>query len=367
MSNDATPSWPTKIRGAIQVTHGLGEAIRGSLGATDIHRDTYTSSDEITQRGRHEIAVGLARMRGIPTAVHPAPVYNRRQSYPVHQYPPERSTSLWGGRQRALSARRQAENPPTASDPFEKYYEHPHVADQDHDPGFAGLGAGIDPSTRKLDADNAQMRPAFLAHRAAPEAATMQAAYPVPAQPHPAYGNSNSVGDTPRFNFWPAAEHDAPAPPQYVQPPTRAYAQEQATLAPPPNHRRRRSLSLMLDRTRNTLRLKNKGKGKQSMTASDLSDNVSDAEADPSARSVSAPATPFRQSRPPHQHESALETAGYDVLSYDAKDAYPQWPSEAEMRASMQATGSPSGSRSYSRRYHDRGRLEPVRNWEARK
>jgi hypothetical protein len=64
----------------------------------------------------------------------------------------------------------------------------------------------------------------------------------------------------------------------------------------------------------------------------------------------SAPATP-----PPHRHESVLEHAGYDVLSYDAKDVYPHWPTEEETRRAQ-------GSRS---RGPNGARLEPVRSIRA--
>jgi len=97
------------------------------------------------------------------------------------------------------------------------------------------------------------------------------------------------------------------------------------------------------------------GKGKSKATSNENEDGnntrlyVPDPHAIRQARS--APPTP-----PPHQHESALERAGYDVLSYDSKDPYPQWPSEDEMRA--------RGGQ--SSRSGNEGRLEPVRSMRIR-
>ncbi|KAF8183877.1 hypothetical protein K438DRAFT_1133831 [Mycena galopus ATCC 62051] len=121
--NSSNVSWGTKIRGAMQVTHGLGDAIRGSLGATDFGAHEYTSSGEIATRGRHEIAQGLARIRGVTTQLPPAPVYDRRHSFPTQQYEqPQRARSVWG--RRSASAHRSG-NPSTAVHPSTNFMSIP--------------------------------------------------------------------------------------------------------------------------------------------------------------------------------------------------------------------------------------------------
>ncbi|KAJ7468585.1 hypothetical protein FB451DRAFT_1400951 [Mycena latifolia] len=411
--NSSNVSWGTKIRGAIQVGHGVGEAIRGSLGATDLGPHTYTSSGEIAQRGRHEIAQGLARMKGVTTILPPAPVYDRRHSYPLQQYQ-QQPTSAWG--RRSTSAHQSGHNPPTASSPFEKFYEHPYPAEQDHDPGFAGLGAGIDPARRKEGNDH--IMPAFVVSPPQP-APTLETPYPslsrypgagtsrssqghqdlpapgyqpgIPPNSAPASGRSSIAPPLPPRNS--LNPHLAPYAPTPVAPNAHSSIDNRdhhlsvpssipqnapshsSSADPQPPASSRRSLSSLIDKTSKSIRLSGKGKGKakdnpsqpegthklgriQSMfvasgrhTASRPASPDSNTEAleRPSApryQTRSAPATP-----PPHRHEAALETAGYDVLSYDAKDAYPHWPTEEEMRHTSWRTRNQMG-----------GRLEPVRS-----
>jgi hypothetical protein len=138
---------------------------------------------------------------------------------------------------------------------------------------------------------------------------------------------------------------------------------------------RRRSFSTLKGRTKTNRLTKGKGKEKQSdgnhkmgriqsmflasgrnTVTRPQSPDHGDAPDEPHAPSPvryqtrSAPGTP-----PPHRHESALEHAGYDVLSYDVKDRYPHWPTEEErLRSQANRTRSQSGAR-----------LEPVRSVRA--
>ncbi|KAJ7058115.1 hypothetical protein C8F01DRAFT_1149584 [Mycena amicta] len=355
-------SWPTKIRGAIQVGHGLGDAIRGSLGATDIQRNNYTSSDEIAQRGRHEIAQGLARIRGMPAALPPAPVYDRRHSHPVQQYDPE-PTPFWRARSASAQASQRQPvnpaNPSTASQPFEKYYEHPYLAEHDQDPGFAGLGAGMDPSMRKDP-----VRPVFLTHQP-PPAPVMD------TPPYPSIAARRNLANSNSAQAWSAATGVSPSSSEYPHhAPLREQQQPQATPEPPSNHRdrRRRSLSMMLNRTRKSM-LGGKGKGKgrgKGKGATATHEDLDDGEFYDARATQSAPATPPPLARPAHQHESTLETAGYDVLSYDTKDVYPHWPSETEMRNGMSMSSGSGRQESNNNRRAVGGRLEPVRSVHGR-
>ncbi|KAJ7226854.1 hypothetical protein GGX14DRAFT_555445 [Mycena pura] len=349
-SRNSSVSWGTKIKGAIQVGHGLGDAIRGSLGASDFGHNKYTTSNEIAQRGRHEIAEGLARIKGAAAVLPSAPLYDRRHSYPVQQY----ASSVWN--RRSISADRQRPNPPTAADPFGKFYEQPYPAeqDQDYDPGFAGLGAGIDPATRKQRND--RIRPAFLAHP--PSASAIETRYP-------ASGNSQASTMTPGIPpqlYLNPARNPVPASissGNSLRPPS-AFdrVDQQSTLsADAPRSEqpsaRRRSLSMLVNRTRKSMAFTGKGKSKATSNENEDGSNTSNTRLyvpDPHAihQARSAPPTP-----PPHQHESALECAGYDVLSYDAKDPYPQWPSEGARGGQSSRSG-------------NGGRLEPVRSMRIR-
>ncbi|KAJ7141862.1 hypothetical protein C8R43DRAFT_1016668 [Mycena crocata] len=361
-------SWGTKIRGAIQVGHGVGEALRGSLGASDVGPHKYTSSGEIAQRGRHEIAQGIARFKGVTTMLPPAPVYDRRHSYPTQQYE-QQPASVWT--RRSASAHHNHHNPPTASSPFEKFYEHPHVAEQDQDPGFAGLGAGIDPTRRKEANDRIQ--PAFIVppplvvsggyhnHPMPPNSSTSARSFIPPTLPprnslHPSYvapygPTSHGLGlpsslDSSHF-YAPAPAHGNGSIP------TDPTTGESSSHSPS-----RHSFANLVDRTSKSIRLTGKGKGKEKQSEGNRLDRkrsmflssgrrtrppspeLPDHEySAPQTRS--APPTP-----PPHRHESALETAGYD-------DTYHHWPTAEEMRASMETSRS---------RSHNGGRLEPVRS-----
>ncbi|KAF7320915.1 hypothetical protein HMN09_00178200 [Mycena chlorophos] len=405
----ANVSWPTKIRGAIQVGHGLGDAIRGSLGATDIKHNNYTSSHEIAQRGRHEIATGLARMRGVPAFLPPAPVYDRRHSFPLQQYEPERT--FWGPSARPAGGsvhRRQTRshepprdrmNPSTASEPFNKYYEHPYLEEpsREQDPGFAGVGAGID--VRK----HPPVQPAFMAAAgteaaSGPSGASASDSTPYSvASPNRASANvnSNSLGVGPTHNRlrklprsrlafsetapyasspYRAAELQQRSQPEFNLP--RVQVQEEPEEDRDRRSRgglgRKRSLSLsaMFNRTRQSLRWRPSGRstGKnidaaeaehssQANERGSLPDDTTTTNLNGAAQSASGSAISLgtassasHASRPPHQHESALETAGYDVLSYDVKDTFPQWPPPP---AESQGAGSSS---------QRMGRLEPVRS-----
>ncbi|KAF7974173.1 hypothetical protein HWV62_13303 [Athelia sp. TMB] len=54
-----------KIKGAIQVTHGIGENIRGTvLGAVDTVSGDNTGADNVATTGRAEVDQGMANMRG---------------------------------------------------------------------------------------------------------------------------------------------------------------------------------------------------------------------------------------------------------------------------------------------------------------
>ncbi|KAJ7656685.1 hypothetical protein B0H17DRAFT_358746 [Mycena rosella] len=399
--NPSNVSWATKIKGAIQVGHGFGDAIRGSLGATDLGPQRYTSSGEIAQRGRHEIAQGLARIKGVTTMLPPAPVYDRRHSYPIQQY--EQPASSLG--RRSASAHQNRPNPPTATSPFEKYYEQPYPAEQDHDPGFAGLGAGADAGRRKEGND--QIMPAFFVSPP-PPAAALETPYPLLSR-HQGPGTSRSSQVSSQHHAFPSVHYRSGVPPNLIPaspcnsiapplPPRNSLnvapsdptaitssahspsvdshhlsapssirqnaPSDASSTGPQPSSNSRHSLSTLLDRTSKSIRF-SKGKTKekqpegskrgriQSMflasgrhTASRPSSPDRAPEehsSEPRYHTRSAPPTP-----PPHRHESALETAGYDVLSYDAKDVYPHWPTEEEMRHARSPTRG--------------GRLEPVRS-----
>ncbi|KAJ7777567.1 hypothetical protein DFH07DRAFT_936641 [Mycena maculata] len=401
--NPSNVSWGTKIRGAIQIGHGVGEAIRGSLGASDLDPHHHASSSEIAQRGRHEIAQGLARIKGAATMLPPGPVYDRRHSYPTQQYQ-ERPASAWSGR--STSAHHNRPNPPTATSPFEKFYEHPYPAEQDQDSGFAGLGAGIDPSRRKEAND--RVLPAFMAPPQHP-APSLQTPYPMLAtnsghgtsrpssaphishfQPGPSATDgmsSNSPFPSPRtapplpprpstvasYGRTPLDQQSAPSSINnhqlFIPPPVQrnTASESRPPILASPSSNNHRSLSTLVDRTK-SIRLTGKGKGKEKEKQPEgnnkpgripsmserrtrpASPNASNRVYPKPHQTLSAPSTP-----PPHQHESALETAGYDVLSYDAKDRYPHWPTEEE-RAAAQASRS---------RSQTGGRLEPVRDVRA--
>ncbi|KAF7326876.1 hypothetical protein MVEN_02581500 [Mycena venus] len=398
--NSSNVSWGTKIKGAIQVGHGLGDAIRGSLGASDIGPHAYTSSGEIAERGRHEIAQGLARIRGVTTQLPPAPVYDRRHSYPTQQY--EQPTSMWGRRSSSAHHSQRRENPPTASSPFEKYYEHPYPAQQEQDSGFAGLGAGIDPARRKEGND--RIVPAFLVHPPPPPTASetpyaSQTRYPAhSASPRMSLYQDPSMlqpSGIPSIQSSTGSTHDSIAPSQppripaqsssvgpYYEPINNAHLSMPSPIYPadfssidPPISDSAQSTGRRGFLTK-TIRSTGKGKEKehnklrrgriQSMFGRHSATRPSSPDhdvtepvdlLDPSTREShaphqtrSAPATP-----PPHRHEAVLEHGGYEVLSYNAKDAYPHWPTEEERRAQLQA--------GRSRR---RGaRLEPVRSVRA--
>ncbi|KAF7373408.1 hypothetical protein MSAN_00550400 [Mycena sanguinolenta] len=393
-------SWGTKIKGAIQVTHGLTDTIRGSLGAKDYGPNEYTSSREIAQRGRHEVAQGLARIRGVTTQLPPAPVYDRRHSYPTQQYEqPQPAASIWG--RRPSSAHHRRDNPSTASSPFQKFYEHPYPAQQDQDPGFAGLGAGIDPRRKER---NDPIVPAFIAQPPRVQPAS-SSEMPYPSQipfpshhdtrypqmaaqsqhssiPHPsssligvpsnissASSLRNSVAST---QYGPS--RGSPADPYHEQ--TNTHRSGPSPLHPiePSAGPLISELSpALMDHTETTRKGKGKERqeqrsghnklrrrrgrikslflasGRHTATRPSSPDRDVPDLLDPGREFLhqtrSAPATP-----PPHQHESALEHAGYDVVSYNTKDAYPHWPiSEGSERA---------------RRSHG-ARLEPVRSVRA--
>ncbi|KAJ7482320.1 hypothetical protein B0H11DRAFT_2022692 [Mycena galericulata] len=413
-------SWTTKIKGAIQVGHGVGEAIRGSLGASDLGPHNYTSSGEIAQRGRHEIAQGLARIKGVTTMLPPGPVYDRRHSYPLQQYDPPPATA-WN--RRSASAHQSSPNPTTASSPFDKYYEHPYPAEQDSDPGFAGLGAGADAGRRKETND--RIMPAFVAPPL--HTSTLQTPYPMAANPSRGNGGGTSRSSSVPAHQNPSAPRSQPqsmvgmpssaslasrnsfAPPLpprmsirphsvasssrtpldrrnapssitdgqlFIPPSVPQNAPSNSSLSPhppipepSPSSNRHRSLSTLMDKTSKSIRFTGKGKGKEkqpqegtnkpgripSMFLSGRrtrppSPSPDEFEHPSRSGTRSVPSTP-----PPHRHESTLETAGYDVLTYDAKDRYPQWPTEAE-RAAAQASRS---------RSQIGGRLEPVRSVRA--
>ncbi|KAJ6476190.1 hypothetical protein C8R45DRAFT_372462 [Mycena sanguinolenta] len=394
-------SWGTRIKGAIQITHGLTDTIRGSLGAKDFGPNEYTSSRDIAQRGRHEVAQGLARIRGVTTQLPPAPVYDRRHSYPTQQY--EQPQPTWG--RRSSSAHQRRNNPPTASSPFQKYYEHPYPAQQDQDPGFAGLGAGVDPGRKER---NDPIVPAFFAQPPQPASSSempypsqmpyssqYDARYPqISAQsqhssiPHP---QSSSLIGVPSNISSTSSLRNSVAPAQYGSswgpPADPYYGQIDNTRSSVPSHLNPNESSTgplisapypstsppgppaFVDRTETTGKGKGKEKqahgrnklrrgrikslffasGRHSATRSpspdrDVADPVNPGR-EPLHQTRSAPATP-----PPHQHESALEHAGYDVVSYNTKDAYPHW-----------ATAEESGR---ARRSHG-ARLEPVRSVRA--
>ncbi|KAJ7778464.1 hypothetical protein B0H16DRAFT_1503600 [Mycena metata] len=402
-NSSSNVSWGTKIRGAVQVGHGLGEAIRGSLGAADVGPHAYTSSGQIADRGRHEIAQGLARMRGVTTSLPAAPVYDRRHSYPTRQY--EEQSSVWS--RRSSSAHHNRENPSTASAPFQKYYEHPYPVEPEPDSGFAGLGAGIDAGRRKEGNDRPM--PAFVMEPPHPSAPPSQTAYPShqsysaqslypPQTQYPSqqtYNAQNLHFQSPTASSAPSARSSVgpPLPPRNSPsvgpyygpmgnahlsvPPPPAPAESLSTgpsLAPPTDSRHRSFSGFR------SMRFTGKGKGKgkekhtegnnrlgriqsmflpsgtQTRPASpdgDLGTEHVEPERDPRApvrkRSISAPTNP-------HQHESALEHAGYDVLTYNAKDVYPSWPTEEERRAQLQTSTS---------RGAGGPRLEPVRSVRA--
>ncbi|KAJ7160808.1 hypothetical protein C8R46DRAFT_1194271 [Mycena filopes] len=435
VSRNASSSvgWGTKIKGAIQVGHGLGEALRGSLGAADVGaRDgQYTSSGEIAERGRHEIAQGLARMRGVATGLPPAPVYDRRHSYPTRQYEPARAASVWGRRSASAHHNRDSRhtdndnnnnhnsrNPSTASAPWEKWYEHPHVPAQapeqeQEGSGFAGLGAGAQ-QRRKEGGDRVGVAPApmpvpaFVVHPPHTPSSQQWSAtgpYPPRSQASPYYDSAHQQHSfapapppprqarsvTPYYGPMSDGRLAVPgplpplAPAEYFPSPTPSYYSPTTspTLAAPTPDRSRTRHSF--SNLRSSIRLTGKGKGKgkerqgpegrlgrmfRSQTrppSPENEDDVAEQEQDLVERQAqghfrtrSAPSTPGPGPGPgahPHRHESTLEHAGYDVLTYDAKDVYPQWPTEEERRrasSSRWAGGSASGSR-----------LEPVRSVRA--
>ncbi|KAJ7619427.1 hypothetical protein FB45DRAFT_930768 [Roridomyces roridus] len=266
--NSSNVSWGTKIKGAIQVGHGFGEAIRGSLGASDISASSYSSSQEITHRGRQEIAVGLARMRGVTAGLPSAP--NRRHSFPTQQYEP--MPSVWHRRSTS------AHNPPTATTPFNKAYEHPYLPEAGPDSGFAGLGAGIDPAQRK--GGNEPIVPAFTT--APPRHAPASHA---PNSHHAPFG----IGDNQLF----------------IPPHTPSVSKGKE------KHRSRR-ISRLSSRFLPKRRVR---------TASPSPEPGSTSEH--YHQSATAPSTP------PNPVESALEHSGYQILTYDQKDSYPSWPIES--------------------------------------
>ncbi|KAK7029814.1 hypothetical protein R3P38DRAFT_3188689 [Favolaschia claudopus] len=361
--------WGTKIKGAIQVTHGLGEAIRGTLGASDFggpQNSSYTPSGQIAHRGRQEIAEGLARMRGTAAQLPSAPIYDRRHSYPTHQYEQRAGpmASVLRRRSRSASTQMRRENPPTASEPFEKFYEHPHAVPQTRpdDSGFAGIGAGVDPATRKELGGG--IVPAFLIQ---PPAQLPSSRYP----PQPSHGNfhpnqghggyiqtqyqnpSSLAGVPPMTSPTTLRSSIISAPPAGDRPnntdllsvPSQHPGHSSSSASVPsqqPSPSPLRSSFLGGNKAR-----KGKGKEKEKEPHNKLrrrrrrsffgrrvvtrpaTPDRDEALRAPQEFTRSAPATP---PRPAHQHESTLEHAGYDVLSYDAKDVYPSWPAEGEIR-----------------------------------
>ncbi|KAK7055172.1 hypothetical protein R3P38DRAFT_1346746 [Favolaschia claudopus] len=355
--------WGTKIKGAIQVTHGLGEAIRGTLGASDFGPQNYTPSGQIAHRGRQEIAEGLARMRGTAAQLPSAPIYDRRHSYPTHQYE-QRGPMASVLRRRSASTHMRRENPPTASEPFEKFYEHPHVQrtlSRPDDSGFAGVGAGVDPATRK---EGGGIVPAFLIQSPAQlPSSSIDVRYP--SQPshgnfHPnnqtQYQQPSSLAGVPPMTSPTTLRSCIISAPTALGAPSERPNNTDFLSVPsqqPPGHSSS-SGSVASQPSRSPLRsnflggeVARKGKEKEKEPHNKLRrrrrrsffgrrvvTRPSTPDRDEALRARqeftrSAPATP---PRPAHQHESTLEHAGYDVLSYDAKDVYPSWPTEGEIR-----------------------------------
>ncbi|KIM75298.1 hypothetical protein PILCRDRAFT_13712 [Piloderma croceum F 1598] len=55
----------SKIRGAAEVVHGVGDNVRGTfLGAIDTATGRQSENDEIAARGRMEVSQGMAKIRG---------------------------------------------------------------------------------------------------------------------------------------------------------------------------------------------------------------------------------------------------------------------------------------------------------------
>ncbi|KAJ7073271.1 hypothetical protein B0H15DRAFT_806857 [Mycena belliarum] len=448
LSRGGSVSWGNKIKGAIQVGHGLGEALRGSLGASDPyysqpyqhqqhqhqqHQQQHQqyaprAPGEIAQRGRHEIAQGLARMRGVPlpgpgpveVPPRPTPLYRRRaesSSYPQRQYEPRRRLRTRRAAPHLTNSNagdngsNDNANPSTTPTPFEKFYAHPYLpsptpqqdGQAEDDPGFAGLGAGAGAGGRKEAED--RIVPAFVV--APPSESGLETPYPSFRRQEGAgagHGHGYRPGSAPPTrasfapplpprtrNSWnpPASASSARSSVDYSHAPTRSsinappspYAsssagpssQDHSHLSVPPDasstatHEApsRHRLSSLLDRTSKSMRFAGAGKGKgreklkkaardQNMTiASDAFPGRPDAEAQSPDDHLAPSPSPLHRhaTAPAHRHEAALETAGYDVLPYDAKDAYPQWPSEAEMR---RARARPPYLQTQSR-------LEPVR------
>ncbi|KAJ6505613.1 hypothetical protein DFH09DRAFT_1375255 [Mycena vulgaris] len=71
-SNTTTgkPGIGSKIKGAVQVVHGLGENVRGTIlgGVDTVVHGNSADNDAIAAKGREENAEGLARMKGGPVA-----------------------------------------------------------------------------------------------------------------------------------------------------------------------------------------------------------------------------------------------------------------------------------------------------------
>lgn len=233
-----------------------------------------------------------------------APVYDRRHSYPVQQY--EHQVL----RRRSSSTHHVRPNPPTATTPFQKSYEHPYVPEPDNDSGFAGLGAGMDRKER-----TERVAPAF----------TITPPYPQPAStPYPIHANTvdqrsrapSSIGDSQLF----IPSHSSGAPRSTSSHNRKGKGRDK-------HHGKFSRIFLPVRRTR---------------TASPSPEREA---IDDNHTHRSAPSSP---TPPPHRHEAALEMSGYDILTYDVKDRYPHWPVER---------GSPSTS-------NDRAggaRLEPLR------
>ncbi|KAJ7715156.1 hypothetical protein B0H16DRAFT_1617054, partial [Mycena metata] len=344
-NSSSNVSWGTKIRGAVQVGHGLGEAIRGSLGAADVGPHAYTSSGQIADRGRHEIAQGLARMRGVTTSLPAAPVYDRRHSYPTRQY--EEQSSVW--------SRRSSTRRPRAL--RFKILRHPYPVEPEPDSGFAGLEG------------NDRPMPAFVMEPPHPSAPPSQTAYPshqsysapeISIFSHPPRHQRRPLAallvlrsPAPKFRLLLAHITDPWGMLTSLRPSATCTSRilstgplpRTADRQPSPERQRLGRIQSMFLPS-----------GTQTRPASpdgDLGTEHVEPERDPRApvrkRSISAPTNP-------HQHESALEHAGYDVLTYNAKDVYPSWPTEEERRAQLQTSTS---------RGAGGPRLEPVRSVRA--
>ncbi|CAK5271795.1 unnamed protein product [Mycena citricolor] len=376
--NSTNVSWSTKIRGAVQIGQGLTDTLRGTLGASDFGPHRFSSSDEIAGRGRHQIAQGLARIRGVPTDLPPAPLNSGQQnSRPISQYDERpRSASLSGWYRRSFSGipvgpqpQNPHRNPSTRSTPFDKFYEDPVGPQSAHrtppedapDPGFAGLGAGVDPSSRRKDGSD-RISPAFMTNRSA--SASTSSTNTVYPRPTFSAQTSATVSGYPRS---PGAYLTVPVPESYF-PPSAATAPRTPPPLPP---RRRPTAPLPPDLASDSASVTEQGsclptfgrsrstppcpidalpnrpparrdvsgleQGGYSVMTYDAKDALPSWPPSGSASQASSSSS-ARLHPQPHQHEARLEHAGYDVLPYDAKDSYPTWPSEREMRGSNTRT-----------------------------